>query len=100
MRKVPFTPEWCANASRVGHQPQHDRRTAAPPELGTYNFRYMLISSMAYVTGSHAVKAGLQWHIGQNWLNRERQRRSHRTRIRDGVPDSVIVYDTPGRPTT
>jgi Carboxypeptidase regulatory-like domain len=95
VRKVPFTPEWYANASRV----DINRNTithAAPPELGTYNFRYMLISSMAYVTGSHAVKAGLQWHIGQNWLNRN-VNGDLTERFRDGVPDSVIVYNTPGR---
>jgi len=95
VRKVPFTPEWYANASRV----DINRSTithAAPPELGTYNFRYMLISSMAYVTGSHAVKAGVQWHIGQNWLNRN-VNGDLTERFRDGVPDSVIVYNTPGR---
>jgi hypothetical protein len=95
VRKVPFTPEWYANASRVDIN-RSTTTVAAPPELGTYNFRYMLISSMAYVTGSHALKAGLQWHIGQNWLNRN-VNGDLTERFRDGVPDSVIVYNTPGR---
>ena len=93
--KTPFTPEWYANASKVDIN-RTTMTTASAPELGTYNFRYMLISSMNYVTGSHALKAGLQWHIGQNWLNRDANG-DLTVRYRDGVPDSVIVYDTPAR---
>jgi hypothetical protein len=93
--RTPFTPEWYANASRVDII-RNTTALAAPPELGTYNFRYMLISSMNYVTGSHAVKAGLQWHIGDNRINRDANG-DLTVRFRDGVPDSVIVYDTPAR---
>jgi hypothetical protein len=93
--RTPFTPEWYANASRVDIN-RNTTALAAPPELGTYNFRYMLISSMNYVTGSHAVKAGFQWHIGDNRINRDANG-DLTVRYRDGVPDSVIVYDTPAR---
>src|SRR5207302_1449581 len=93
--RTPFTPEWYANASRVDIV-RNTTNLAAPPELGTYNFRYMLVSTLAYVTGSHAVKAGLQWHIGQNWINRDANG-DLTVRFRDGQPDSVIVYDTPTR---
>ncbi len=93
--KTPFTPEWYASASRVDIN-RITMTTASAPELGTYNFRYMIISSLAYVTGSHNLKAGFQWHIGQNWLNRDANA-DLTERFRDGVPDSVIVYDTPAR---
>jgi hypothetical protein len=93
--KTPFTPEWYASASRVDIN-RVTMTTASAPQLGTYNFRYMIISSLAYITGSHSVKAGFQWHIGQNWLNRE-VNADLTERFRDGVPDSVIVYDTPAR---
>jgi carboxypeptidase family protein len=93
--RTPFSPEWYANASRVDIV-RNTTNLAAPPELGTYNFRYMLISSLSYVTGSHAVKAGFQWHIGQNWINRDANG-DLTVRFRDGVPDSVIVYSTPTR---
>jgi hypothetical protein len=93
--KTPFTPEWYANASKVDIV-RTTMVNASAPELGTYNFRYMLISSATYVTGSHALKAGFQWHIGQNWLNRDANG-DLTVRYRDGVPDSVIVYDTPAR---
>ena len=92
VKKDPFTPEWYASASRVDIV-RNTTTTAAPPELGTYNFRYMLVSTMTYVTGSHAVKAGLQWHIGQNWINRDANADLVQ-RYRDGAPDSVIVYNT------
>jgi len=93
--RTPFTPEWYANASRVDIV-RATTTLAAPPELGTYNFRYMLISSASYVTGSHNLKAGFQWHIGQNWINRDANG-DLTVRFRDGVPDSVIVYNTPTR---
>ena len=93
--RTPFTPEWIANASRVDIV-RATTDLAAPPELGTYNFRYMLVSTLAYVTGSHALKAGMQWHIGQNWINRDANG-DLTVRFRDGVPDSVIVYNTPTR---
>jgi hypothetical protein len=93
--RTPFTPEWYANASRADIV-RNTLDLAAPPELGTYNFRYMLISTLAYVTGSHALKTGVQWHFGQNWINRDANG-DLTVRFRDGVPDSVIVYNTPTR---
>jgi hypothetical protein len=92
VRREPFTPEWYASASRVDII-RNTTTTAAPPELGTYNFRYMVVSTMTYVTGSHALKGGIQWHIGQNWINRDANA-DLTQRYRDGVPDSVIVYNT------
>ena len=93
--KEPFTPEWYANAGRVDIT-RATTTTASTPQTGTYNFRYMVISSMQYVTGSHALKAGLQWHIGQAWDTADANADLVQ-RYRDGVPDSVIVYNTPTR---
>ena len=93
--KTPFTPEWYANAGRQDIT-RATTTTASTPETGTYNFRYMLISSATYVTGSHAIKTGFQWHIGQTW-NTADANADLVQRYRDGVPDSVIVYNTPTR---
>jgi len=60
-------------------------------------------TSLAYVTGSHAFKAGMQW--GYGW-NRSQKRFMQQgpdagfgvdlvQRYRNGVPDSVQVYNTP-----
>ena len=56
----------------------------------------MFISNIAYVTGSNTLKAGFQWHIGQTW-NMADTNGDLTERFRDGVPDSVIVYNTPTR---
>jgi hypothetical protein len=93
--KDPFTPAWYANAGRQDIN-RSTTTTASTPETGTYNFRYMVISSMQYVTGSHALKAGVQWHIGQTW-NMADANADLVQRYRDGIPDSVIVYNTPTR---
>jgi hypothetical protein len=93
--KDPFTPAWYATAGRQDIT-RATTTTASTPQTGTYNFRYMVISSLQYVTGSHAVKAGLQWHIGQTW-NTADANADLVQRTRDGVPDSVIVYNTPTR---
>ncbi|HUR34822.1 MAG TPA: TonB-dependent receptor [Vicinamibacterales bacterium] len=95
VKKEPFTPEWYTNAARVDIN-RSTTTTASTPQTGTYNFRYMFIASAAYVTGSHAVKTGVQWHIGQTW-NTADANADLIQRYRDGVPDSVIVYNTPTR---
>jgi hypothetical protein len=95
IQRVPFTPEWYANAARVDIT-RGTTTTASTPQTGTYNFRYMVTSSASYVTGSHAIKAGVQWHIGQTW-NTADANADLIQRYRDGVPDSVIVYNTPTR---
>jgi Carboxypeptidase regulatory-like domain len=93
--RVPFTPEWYANAGRQDIV-LNTTTVASTPETGTYNFRYMVISTLNYVTGSHALKAGFQWHIGQTW-NTADANADLVQRYRSGVPDSVIVYNTPAR---
>jgi hypothetical protein len=93
--QTPFTPAWYANAGRQDIN-RGTTWVASTPETGTYNFRYMVVSNLAYVTGSHALKAGLQYHIGQTW-NTADANADLVQRYRDGVPDSVIVYNTPTR---
>jgi hypothetical protein len=90
-----YSPAWYTNVARQ----DINRLTtvgASTPETGTYNFRYMFISNIAYVTGSNTLKAGFQWHIGQTW-NMADTNGDLTERFRDGVPDSVIVYNTPTR---
>jgi hypothetical protein len=95
IERVPFTPEWYANAGRVDIN-KGTTTTASTPQTGTYNFRYMVIGSASYVTGSHALKTGVQWHIGQTW-NTADANADLVQRYRDGVPDTVLVYNTPTR---
>ena len=84
-----YSPAWYTNTARQDIT-RATTTGASTPETGTYNFRYMIISSAQYVTGSHALKAGLQWHIGQTW-NMANANADLLQRYRDGVPDSVPV---------
>src|SRR6266850_5426547 len=65
--------------------------------------RRTLTSSLSYVTGSHAFKAGMQWGYG---FNRSQRRFTQQgpdpglsvdlvQRYRNGAPDSVQVYNDP-----
>ncbi|HEX7793190.1 MAG TPA: carboxypeptidase regulatory-like domain-containing protein [Vicinamibacterales bacterium] len=90
-----YSPAWYTNVARQDIT-LATTTGASTPETGTYNFRYMLVSTMSYVTGSNALKAGLQWHVGQTW-NTADTNGDLTERFRNGVPDSVIVYNTPTR---
>jgi hypothetical protein len=62
--------------------------------LGQYPDRFNTQGAMSYVTGSHNVKAGAQ----VNWGTYRRTRVANGDliqRYRNGVPDSVQVYNTP-----
>lgn len=95
VEKEPFTPEWYATASRVDLV-RATTQVAGTPQTGTFNHRYMLMGSMTYFAGAHTVKTGVQWHIGNAW-NTAQANAGLTQRYRDGVPDSVIVYNTPAR---
>jgi hypothetical protein len=90
-----YSPSWYTNVARQDIT-LATTTGASTPETGTYNFRYMLISTMSYVTGSNTLRAGMQWHIGQTW-NTADTNGDLTERFRNGVPDSVIVYNTPTR---
>ena len=96
VRQERGTPGWFARASRqdivLG-----TRTTASVPEQHDYPFLYMLQSSAAYVTGSHSLKTGVQWRYGPYWRHYDANADLVQ-RYRNGVPDSVIVYNTPTDP--
>jgi hypothetical protein len=69
---------------------------------GAYDFGYYyrepkrrtIVSSLSYVTGSHAAKVGIQYGFG--YFFRQRILTADMVqRYRNGVPDSVFVYNTP-----
>jgi carboxypeptidase family protein len=95
IKQARYSPAWYTNVAKQDIT-LATTTGASTPETGTYNFRYMLISTMSYVTGSNALKAGVQWHIGQTW-NTADTNGDMTERFRGGVPDSVIVYNTPTR---
>ena len=91
------TPAWFTNAS---HQ---DRSTGAlwvagAPATLTLGVRQVIASSATYVTGSHSFKTGVQWSYGAR--RNERLANADLTqRYINGVPDSVLLYNTPNTST-
>ena len=87
------TAAWYANASRRDLS-LGTHYAALDNQQGQYPDRYNLQGSASYVTGSHNVKAGAQW----TWGPYRRTRINNADliqRYRNGVPDSVAVYNTP-----
>jgi hypothetical protein len=93
IEQLRWTNAWYANASRA------DRdlvtRRAATANVPTFvPERYNLMSTMSYVTGSHSLKAGIQWGRGP-FTTRYDANADLEQDYRTGVPDTVIVYNTP-----
>ena len=95
IRKVPGTPEWYATAARVDLVRGTTTTSPTIPERTEKGPTQLLSSAVSYVAGSHTVKSGVQWGFG---LFRQQQYGSNgdlTQRYREGVPDSVVVYNTP-----
>ncbi|MFN7916408.1 MAG: TonB-dependent receptor [Vicinamibacterales bacterium] len=89
------TPGWYANAARV----DRDLGTswAATNNIPTFvPTKYLFQSSVSYVTGSHALKAGVQYQHG--WFETRQDANADLEQdYRTGVPDSVVIRNTPFR---
>ena len=66
------------------------------PTFGIDPKKYNVTTTASYVTGSHAFKTGLQWGFGDYVIDRDINADLVQ-RYRNGVPDSVAVYNTPIR---
>lgn len=95
VNKTAFSPEWFAGASR---------RDAGFGTLtnglanwgGRYPDRFNMLGAMSYLTGSHTVKAGVQYNWGPYVNTRETNADLQQVYL-NGVPQSVTVYNTPLR---
>lgn len=89
------TTAWLAGAART----DRDLGTAwgATSNIPTFvPTKYLFVTSASYVTGSHAVKVGLQY--GTGWFEtRQDAQADLQQDYRSGVPDSVVVRNTPFR---
>jgi hypothetical protein len=93
-KKAYGTPEWFASASRVDLNRGTTRVGRSSPENITTDSFQTWIASATYTTGSHNAKVGIQWRYGTNGVSGELNGDLVQ-RYRDGVPDSVVVYNTP-----
>ena len=95
IRQDPFTPAWYATAARVDLVRGTTTTSPTIPERTEKAPTQLISSALSYVAGAHTVKTGVQWGFG---FFRQQQYGSNgdlTQRYRDGVPDSVIVYNTP-----
>ena len=87
------TPEWYSTASRQDIT-LGTRTVAGTAENFTYPPVYQISGSGTYATGSNTLKVGAQWRYGPYRVNTN-VNADLIQRYRNGVPDSVIVYNTP-----
>src|SRR5262245_54343489 len=94
------TPEWFAGASRL-ESDLGGRKTAATSENTQSPARYNVQGAASYLTGSHNLKAGVQYQWGTFWHtvfangDLTQTYRSNSTGIPFSVPDTVTVRNTP-----
>jgi carboxypeptidase family protein len=95
IRKVTGTPEWYATASRQDLNRGTITTSPMIQERTENVHTYLLSSSVSYITGSHAFKSGVQWNFGPLTWTWDGSNGELTQRYRDGIPDSVIVFNTP-----
>ena len=90
------TPEWYTQIGKndLVLLTNYDGRTTTAN--GVNPIRNVLSTAVSYVTGSHAFKTGIQWGFGPYYLDRDINGDLVQL-YRNGVPDSVRVYNTPAR---
>ena len=103
----PFTDAWFRT---VTHSASNGNVWGAAPggSTGTYPDRRVISSSLAYVTGSHALKGGFQWSFGedgnsqirtgdliQSYIDRSATQSCTEQALANCAPNSVTVYNTP-----
>src|SRR5262245_26930489 len=100
IEKTRFTPEWY---TQIGHEELVGYGTVTQfrywngintPANGTDPKKYVLSATASYVTGTHAVKTGVQWGFGP-YITRGDLNGDLIQLYRNGRPDSVRVYNTP-----
>jgi hypothetical protein len=90
------TPEWLTTIGKndLVLLTNYDGRTAAAS--GVNPVKEVASAAASYVTGGHAFKTGVQWGFGPYHLDRDINGDIVQL-YRNGVPDSVRVYNTPAR---
>ena len=100
IEKTRGTSEWFRQA---GHEELVGYGTVTPyrywngintPANGTDPRKHVLSTSLSYVTGTHAVKTGVQWGFGP-YITTGDLNGDLIQLYRNGRPDSVRVYNTP-----
>jgi hypothetical protein len=92
--KERFSPEWYSTVGHFDITTTRQWEALNTPSTGNDPKRFVLSGSGSYVTGAHSFKSGVQWSFGNSQIDRDFNG-DLLQRYRLGVPDSVIVYNTP-----
>ncbi|MEZ5291805.1 MAG: TonB-dependent receptor [Vicinamibacterales bacterium] len=95
VNKVPFSPEWFANASRRD-QNLVTLTNGLANWGGRYPDRWNMMGALSYITGAHNVRAGFQYTWG-TYVNTRETNADLQQVYSNGNPISVTVYNTPLR---
>jgi len=90
------TPEWFSTIGKQDLVLGTQRDGVRLPIYGIDPKKYVVTGTASYVTGSHALKTGVQWGFGDYVIDRDINGDLVQL-YRSGVPDSVRVYNTPVR---
>jgi len=93
IQKVPFTPEWYANASELDTALFSRSVAGAVQSYNKYD-RYAWNGSGVYTTGPHTIKFGIQDSYGPAYVNNVANGDAY-YRYTNGVPLDVTAYNTP-----
>lgn len=98
IEQVRYSPEWIAGAARRDTV-LNTLRGAALSQSNNLPNKFLVSSALSYVTGSHNFKTGVQWQFGS--IGHQWDANADLLQIyRNGVPNSVNVYNTPTEATT
>jgi hypothetical protein len=87
------SPEWYSRVAKTDLDTGNSWNSA--PWFMRWAYQSFLNSSISYVTGSHNVKAGVQYSSGKTEYVREATGDIQQIRYRSGVPDAAVVGNYP-----
>ena len=89
-----YSPAWYSTIGKYDDTTTRAYDAIPFPILGIFPAKYVTAASASYVTGSHSLKAGMQWGFGRYRLDRDINGDLVQY-YNNGVPSSVGVQNTP-----
>jgi hypothetical protein len=89
-----FTPSWYNTIGKYDIITTRSWNGVAAPTYGLLPAKYVATASATYVTGSHSLKAGMQWGFGKYRIDRDINGDLVQL-YQNGVPSFVSVQNTP-----
>ena len=94
IRQERGTPQWFAQTAKRDFSTGRAWGAHIQGNAGTYPERFVIQSSLSYVTGSHNLKGGFVWQFGPDSESRVYNGDLYQ-RYEDGVADGVTVFNSP-----